>query len=133
MALPLRLKNGTTVLVETAPELDAVVDDAADTDADLLPKGVAMGSGRVAARLPEKEFGEAVTVVEGIAEELSERLGQSEQRGSKGMRLKELELGVKVGFDAKGNVFIAGGSASASLELKLKWQLDAAESETPAS
>ena len=133
MALPLRLKNGVTVLVETAPAAKAVAGDATGSDADLMPKGVAMGAGRVAARLPEKEFGEAVTVVEGLAEELTERLGRDEQRGSKGMRLKELELGVKVGFDAKGNVFIAGGSASASLELKLKWQLDATESETPAS
>ncbi len=130
MVLPLRLKNGATVLVETAPQGAPEPGDAPTAGSDdLLPTGVTMGG--VAARLPAREFGEAVKVVEGIADELGERLGRSERR-SKRTRLKELELGVKVGFDAKGNVFIAGGSASASLELKLKWELDPAVDETPA-
>ncbi len=129
--LPLRLKNGATVMVETTPPAAPESGDALpDSGDDLLPEGVAMHAG-LSVPLPAREFGEAVKVVEGIAEELGERLGSGEESRGKRMRLKELELGVKVGFDAKGNVFIAGGSASASLELKLKWQLGEATGNQP--
>ena len=125
MLLPLRLKNGTTVAVQTVAAPGAPIPAPAAGDADLHPEGAAMGP---AAQLPAKELGEAVEVVEGIAEEVRERLG----RDKKGMRLKELELGVKVGFDVEGNVFIASGSASASLELKLKWELKEPKAGEPA-
>ena len=126
MVVPLRLKSGATVYVETTPGPETSEPATTPGDLEFAPKGVAMGP---AAKLPAKEFGEAVEMVEGIAGEVKERLS----RDGKGMRLKELELGVKVGFDAKGNVFIASGSASASLELKLKWELEEPQAEKAAA
>jgi hypothetical protein len=115
MALPIRLANGSTFLVETLP---STLEEVPVAD-DLRPRGTAMGD-RPAVALPAKEFREAAEVVEGIAEELTERLSRDKKRA----RLSELGLEVQVGFDAKGNVFIASGSASASLKLSLKWEID---------
>ena len=116
MALPIRLKNGKTFLVETVEVPNDSAGFSTD-DEDFLTRGRSLGDSPLA-KLPAAELSAAIDVVEGIADEIGERLTQP----GKSLQMSEIGLDVEVGFDAKGNVFIARASASASLKLSLKWK-----------
>lgn len=114
MYLPVKLSNGEQVYVEIQ-----AAEGAAPIDLDLGLDGAAMGR-KTPAALAEKQFGDAVRVAKGIAEEVSEGLVKKEDTSR---RLSEVSLEVSLGFEAGGNVFIAQGKASAALKLTLKWAL----------
>lgn len=115
MYLPIKLKNGEHVDVEVESTPSAVVEQGLELEGAPMGRG-----GKTAAALAEKQFGDAVRVAQGIAQEVSEGLVKKEDTSR---RLTEVALELSLGFNAGGNVFIAQGSANAALKLTLKWTL----------
>jgi hypothetical protein len=112
MQIPVKLKNGGTFYVE--------VEDASGS-VELIPGGAPMGSGSKEATATEQRFSEAVRVVEGIADEVTEGLIKKEDSSK---RLSEVGLEIQIGFDAQGKVlFFASAKASAVMKLNLKWTI----------
>ena len=108
--IKMKLTNGAEFYVETEP-----VEPAADSK--FTPGGAALGDAPAA--LTEKAFSDAVSVVDGVAAELTDKLVKADNRH----KMSEVELELKLGFDAKGNLWFFKGGVNASLSLKLKWSL----------
>ncbi len=111
MKLPVKLKNGTVFYVEAEPE-------SGDVDPSLSSKGEQMGKVDDLAEVAEKKFGECLGVIEGIAQEVSDTLLNSDWP----LKPDEVALDLNVGFDASGDVFFFKASSKTSLKLSLKWK-----------
>jgi hypothetical protein len=110
MRIPVKLDNGGVFFV------DAEVAPVPPGDSSLRPTGAAMGRD-VLDSDAEGRFARAVEVVRGIAGELTAGL----LAAGNAHPPTHIELELKLGFDAGGNVWIFHGSAEASLTLQLKW------------
>ncbi len=118
--IPIKLKNGATLHVEAEGAPEAVAAFTARADADLRPRGGAMSPPKSPAAIAETQFSDAVRVVAGVADEVTEGLVKKDDTSR---RLSEIGLEIQLGFDAEGNVYFVKGKASAVLKLNLKWTI----------
>lgn len=120
MFLPIKLQNGKTFHVEASAETIA---PQATPDRGVFSGGRALG-GATATDLAEQHFGEAVDIIQGIADQVGEALVKDQKKDEASRRLSEVGLELQLGFGATGKVLIfASANATASLKVSLKWTL----------